>query len=179
MANSFSPTSWILSLIWITLATSWKCLCSPMARPTAQPRSRATYSSRGIQLIALPKGGKPAALNAGILRSSGEILILTDVRQVLEPQSVRELVACLPTQPSASSVATCPPSKASIWKKPVLLSIGGTSARFGRTWENSDPRSVRRDLSMPSVAILPASCRRALFSTICISLSVHFFAAFV
>jgi cellulose synthase/poly-beta-1,6-N-acetylglucosamine synthase-like glycosyltransferase len=42
----------------------------------------------------LPKGGKPAALNAGIARSHGEILVLTDVRQVLEPDSVAHLVAC-------------------------------------------------------------------------------------
>ena len=53
-----------------------------------------SYASQGIRLLELAKGGKPAALNAGILRSTGEILILTDVRQVLEPKSVRQLVAC-------------------------------------------------------------------------------------
>jgi len=52
------------------------------------------YESRGVELLALPKGGKPAALNAGIARSHGEILVLTDVRQVLDLDSVAQLVAC-------------------------------------------------------------------------------------
>ena len=52
------------------------------------------YAPHGFQLIELPRGGKPAALNAGIARSKGEILVLTDVRQVLERDSVKELVAC-------------------------------------------------------------------------------------
>lgn len=52
------------------------------------------YESRGVKLLVLPKGGKPAALNAGIAQSHGEILVLTDVRQVLEPDSVAHLVWC-------------------------------------------------------------------------------------
>jgi poly-beta-1,6-N-acetyl-D-glucosamine synthase len=52
------------------------------------------YEGRGVQLLCLPKRGKPAALNAGIAQSRGEILVLTDVRQVLEPESVGRLVAC-------------------------------------------------------------------------------------
>ncbi|HVV45166.1 MAG TPA: glycosyltransferase, partial [Bryobacteraceae bacterium] len=53
-----------------------------------------SYAERGVQLIELPRGGKPAALNAGIARAKGEILILTDVRQVLERGSLTKLVAC-------------------------------------------------------------------------------------
>ncbi len=52
------------------------------------------YAAEGIQLLELPKGGKPAALNEGLKIARGEILVLTDVRQVLEPGSVKELVAC-------------------------------------------------------------------------------------
>ena len=52
-----------------------------------------SYADRGIQLLELPKGGKPAALNVGIARATGDILILTDVRQVLERNSLREMVA--------------------------------------------------------------------------------------
>lgn len=52
------------------------------------------YSAQGVELLELARGGKAAALNAGIARSRGEILILTDVRQVLEPDSVRQMVAC-------------------------------------------------------------------------------------
>src|ERR1051325_2974944 len=58
------------------------------------PEIARRYAAQGIQLIELPRSGKPVALNAGIARSQGEILVLTDVRQVLEPDSLRELVAC-------------------------------------------------------------------------------------
>lgn len=46
-----------------------------------------------VDLLAIPKGGKAAALNAGIPRATGEILLLTDARQELEADSVRHLVA--------------------------------------------------------------------------------------
>lgn len=54
----------------------------------------ASYQSSGIELIQVPRGGKPQALNTAIPRATGEILVLTDVRQVLEPESVRRLAAC-------------------------------------------------------------------------------------
>jgi poly-beta-1,6-N-acetyl-D-glucosamine synthase len=53
-----------------------------------------SFSDRGVRLIRLSRGGKPAALNAAIPQAKGELLILTDVRQLLEPGSVRHLVAC-------------------------------------------------------------------------------------
>lgn len=53
-----------------------------------------SFADHGVLLLSVPRGGKPQALNAAIPRATGEILILTDVRQVLEPQSVRLLVAC-------------------------------------------------------------------------------------
>jgi cellulose synthase/poly-beta-1,6-N-acetylglucosamine synthase-like glycosyltransferase len=48
----------------------------------------------GVQLIRTPRAGKPAALNLAIPRCKGEILVLTDVRQQLEPASLRRMVAC-------------------------------------------------------------------------------------
>src|SRR4051812_41281707 len=45
-----------------------------------------------VRLLDVPRGGKCAALNAAIPKAGGEILVLTDVRQVLEPGSVRSLV---------------------------------------------------------------------------------------
>jgi len=39
-------------------------------------------------------GGKAAALNAGMKQARGEVLFFTDVRQELEPDSLRNLVAC-------------------------------------------------------------------------------------
>ncbi len=51
------------------------------------------YADRGVRLLRVERGGKPAALNAAIPLVTGEILLLTDVRQHLEPQSVRRLVS--------------------------------------------------------------------------------------
>jgi poly-beta-1,6-N-acetyl-D-glucosamine synthase len=51
------------------------------------------FSNRGIQLLALPRGGKASALNAALEIASGEILFFTDVRQLLEPGALRHLAA--------------------------------------------------------------------------------------
>jgi cellulose synthase/poly-beta-1,6-N-acetylglucosamine synthase-like glycosyltransferase len=50
------------------------------------------FAARRVSLLRLPRGGKPAALNAAIGTARGEILILTDVRQPLEPASVARLL---------------------------------------------------------------------------------------
>ncbi len=50
------------------------------------------YADQGVHLVELPRGGKPAALNAVIPQLHGEIVVLTDVRQVLAPDSLRHLV---------------------------------------------------------------------------------------
>jgi poly-beta-1,6-N-acetyl-D-glucosamine synthase len=50
------------------------------------------YFSRNVRLISLPRSGKPAALNAAALEASGEIMVLTDVRQNLQPDALRKLV---------------------------------------------------------------------------------------
>jgi len=52
------------------------------------------FSGEGVQLLRVPRGGKPAALNAAIARVSGEILLLTDVRQRLAGDSLQFLVDC-------------------------------------------------------------------------------------
>ncbi|MEI9811589.1 MAG: glycosyltransferase family 2 protein [Acidobacteriota bacterium] len=52
------------------------------------------YESRGVQLLRLPRGGKPAALNAAAARASHPILLFTDVRQTFTPLSVAHLLAC-------------------------------------------------------------------------------------
>jgi biofilm PGA synthesis N-glycosyltransferase PgaC len=46
-----------------------------------------------IQLLRVAKGGKSRALNTAIPRATGEILFLTDVRQELDPNCLRELVS--------------------------------------------------------------------------------------
>jgi poly-beta-1,6-N-acetyl-D-glucosamine synthase len=45
-----------------------------------------------VEHVGLPHGGKAGALNAGLRRATGEILFFTDVRQALDPLSLRRLV---------------------------------------------------------------------------------------
>jgi biofilm PGA synthesis N-glycosyltransferase PgaC len=52
-----------------------------------------SYAVRGVHLIQVPHGGKSAALNAAISHATGEILFFVDVRQMLDPQALRHLVA--------------------------------------------------------------------------------------
>jgi poly-beta-1,6-N-acetyl-D-glucosamine synthase len=52
------------------------------------------FSARGVRLLRVPHGGKPAALNAAVPEAEGEILVLTDVRQVLDSNAVAYLLAC-------------------------------------------------------------------------------------
>ena len=53
-----------------------------------------SFAAEGVELYCLPPSGKCAALNLGISRAKGEILILTDIRQTLERDSLRNIVAC-------------------------------------------------------------------------------------
>ena len=55
----------------------------------------AEFQAEGVELLRVPRGGKAAALNAGMAHATGEILFFTDVRQQLEPEALRYLVACL------------------------------------------------------------------------------------
>lgn len=48
-----------------------------------------SFAGEGVILLQLPRGGKPAALNAAVAASQGEILVFTDVRQTLAPDSLR------------------------------------------------------------------------------------------
>src|SRR5579863_144119 len=51
------------------------------------------FADKGVTLLAVPRGGKAAALNAGMAAAAGEIVFFTDVRQPLEPRFLRHLVA--------------------------------------------------------------------------------------
>jgi poly-beta-1,6-N-acetyl-D-glucosamine synthase len=52
------------------------------------------FAPNGVRLLRIPRGGKCAALNAGIAQSRNEILLLTDVRQKLAPESLQALIDC-------------------------------------------------------------------------------------
>ena len=51
------------------------------------------FAGRGVELIEVPRGGKPAALNRGLERATGEILFFTDVRQPLDADALSHLTA--------------------------------------------------------------------------------------
>ena len=55
----------------------------------------AALRGSGVRLIRVPAGGKPAALNAAVPQAKGDLLFLTDVRQVLRGDCLRRLVACM------------------------------------------------------------------------------------
>jgi cellulose synthase/poly-beta-1,6-N-acetylglucosamine synthase-like glycosyltransferase len=53
-----------------------------------------SFESQGVRFLRVPHGGKAAALNAAVPLVSGEILVLCDVRQTLDPDCLRKVVAC-------------------------------------------------------------------------------------
>ena len=62
------------------------------------------FHGRGVRLLHIPPSGKPAALNAGIADARGEILLLTDVRQPLDADSLRHLIECF-ADPTVGAVS--------------------------------------------------------------------------
>jgi len=63
-----------------------------------------SFAPQGVRFLRVPHGGKAAALNAGVPEVSGEILVLCDVRQTLEPDCLRNVVACF-GDPAVGSVS--------------------------------------------------------------------------
>lgn len=53
------------------------------------------YGDARVRLLALPRAGKAAALDAGAAASGGEVLAFTDADAMLEPSALRHLVAPL------------------------------------------------------------------------------------
>ncbi|MGA7234943.1 MAG: glycosyltransferase family 2 protein [Bryobacteraceae bacterium] len=62
------------------------------------------YAADGVRLLRVERGGKGAALNIGIPQSKNEILLLTDVRQVVAPDSLQALIDCF-ADPSVGAVS--------------------------------------------------------------------------
>ena len=56
-------------------------------------RIAAAFSEHPVRVLALPEGGKGSALNAAIQSAGNEILVLTDVRQDLEPDSLAHMIS--------------------------------------------------------------------------------------
>lgn len=53
-----------------------------------------SFASQGVRFLRVPHGGKAAALNAGVPLATGEIVVLCDVRQTLDPDCLRNVIAC-------------------------------------------------------------------------------------
>jgi cellulose synthase/poly-beta-1,6-N-acetylglucosamine synthase-like glycosyltransferase len=67
----------------------------------------AGFADRRVRLVKVPHGGKAAALNAGMIHASGEIVFFTDVRQALDPDALSHLVANF-ADPSVGAVTGAP-----------------------------------------------------------------------
>ena len=52
------------------------------------------FAAFGVRLTQIPASGKAVALNTALQQATGEILLYTDVRQRLAPDSLSHLVAC-------------------------------------------------------------------------------------
>ena len=63
-----------------------------------------SFADQGVLLIRQERGGKPAALNTAVPTARGEIVVLTDVRQELEANSVALLVESF-ADPSVGTVS--------------------------------------------------------------------------
>ncbi len=65
----------------------------------------ADYASRGrVEFVRVIKGGKAAALSVAFPMVKADVVLLTDVRQVLKPDCVRQLVRCF-DDPSIGAVS--------------------------------------------------------------------------
>jgi biofilm PGA synthesis N-glycosyltransferase PgaC len=56
--------------------------------------ARSFASRASLEVVSLEKCGKSQCLNAGLARAKGEILFFTDVRQLLDPECLRNLISC-------------------------------------------------------------------------------------
>jgi cellulose synthase/poly-beta-1,6-N-acetylglucosamine synthase-like glycosyltransferase len=52
------------------------------------------YPDSRVRLLALPSGGKAIAVTHGLKNATGEIIVLTDVRQAFDCEAIARLVAC-------------------------------------------------------------------------------------
>ena len=54
----------------------------------------ANYGDPRVALLALPPGGKAVAVTRGLAQITGDIVVLTDVRQEFHPQAIKRMMAC-------------------------------------------------------------------------------------
>jgi glycosyltransferase involved in cell wall biosynthesis len=52
------------------------------------------FEPRGVRVLRVSQGGKAAAINQGVPLTTGEVLVFTDVRQPVDAEALRNLIAC-------------------------------------------------------------------------------------
>lgn len=93
------------------------------------------FESRGVQVYSIAASGKAIALNALMEKAHGEILFFTDVRQRLEADSLRNLVACF-ADPSVGVVSG---------ELVILDASGREDSEVGLYWKYE--KAIRKQLS--------------------------------
>lgn len=114
-----------------------------------------SFAAQGVKLMPLERCGKASALNAGAAAATGEILFFTDVRQPLERDCLRRLVA-----PFADAKV------GAVSGDVILRDLDtGQEAPMGLYWryEAWMRRQLSRVGSMPVVAGALYAMRRSLF----------------
>jgi cellulose synthase/poly-beta-1,6-N-acetylglucosamine synthase-like glycosyltransferase len=147
-------------------------------------RIAASFAGEGVRLVALPgPRGKAAALGEAVPQATGEILVLTDARQRLAPDAVRELAAYF-ADPSVGAVSGelmledgGPGPAAGLgryWRYEKLIrraesrfdsTVGATGALYAvrrSLWPALDPRTILDDVAVPMEVVLAG--RRVLFA---------------
>jgi cellulose synthase/poly-beta-1,6-N-acetylglucosamine synthase-like glycosyltransferase len=85
---SLADQSYPADLIEVVVA----CDGSDDGTPEAARRAGERALPGRVKVLELTRGGKPAALNAGVAASSGDVLVMTDARQPLSPTAIQALV---------------------------------------------------------------------------------------
>ena len=108
------------------------------------------FASQGVELISIVRSGKAAALNEGLRRATGEILFFTDVRQELDPASLRNLVSCF-ADPQVGAASG-----------ELIIRRGGTQeeANLGAYWRYE--KWIRRHLSSIDSVLGATGCIYAM-----------------
>jgi cellulose synthase/poly-beta-1,6-N-acetylglucosamine synthase-like glycosyltransferase len=148
----------------------------------------APFRAAGVQLIDLPAGGKPLALNAGVAAASGELLVFADARQRFAPDAVQQLARNFADpavggatgelildceQPARGSESTIADGVGLYWRyekwlrrheSDVWSTLGATGAIYAlrrSAWTPLPPSTLVDDVLAPMRAVLDG--RRVVF----------------
>jgi biofilm PGA synthesis N-glycosyltransferase PgaC len=126
------------------------------------------FESRGVRVFAIPPSGKAIALNTLMEHARGEILFFTDVRQRLQPESLKNLVACF-GDPEVGAVSG---------ELVILDASGREDTQVGLYWkyEKAIRKRLSRIDSLPGATGCIYAMRRSLAAplpTDCLLDDVH------